>query len=139
MKRFVSRSELHIPILINGYWRTIHFEDTVGGYSYRPKSEEECEALSSHPFCDSGEMWIVEEKEEVPIVRGGMDIPVNQKRYAKADADKKKREIVDGIDSCSDARAYLRERFKDENAVLRSKKEILEYAEARNIFFTGLL
>lgn len=139
MKKFISQRGLQIPVKIGGVWRTLRFQEAKGDYIYTSSCEEECEELLKHPYCVNGDIKVVDENIETPVVRGGMNIPVNQKRYAKADADKKKREIVDGIGSCSDARAYLRERFKDESAILRSKKEILEYAEARNIFFTDLL
>lgn len=144
MKRFISRSELYIPILINGHWITVHFEDMQWGYSYVPKNEDECNELLSHPFCKSGEMWVVEEvEEEVKVQKQPTAIEslakLNKLCRNKSEADAKKKEIVDGVSCCSDARAYLRERFGDENVTLRSKKEILEYADAHNIFFSGLL
>lgn len=137
MKKFVSQRRLHIPVQVEGLWRTLHFQETQGGYEYTPKSEEECEELLKHPYCESGDINVVE-VQATPTHINKLNLEMNEKHYAKAEADKKKREIVEGIGSCSDARAYLRERFGDEEVALRSKKEILEYADTHNIYFTDL-
>lgn len=136
MRRFVSRSELYIPVKIDGIWRTLHFSEMPFGFAYACKSDDEYAELKRHPFMDSGEMWLEETPDETP--KRVAETPIGQKYFDKREAKQEKKEIVEGISTCSDARAYLRERFAGEDALLRSKKEILDYAEEKNIYFSDL-
>ena len=136
MRRFVSRSELHVPVKINGMWRTLHFSEMPFGYAYICTDDDEYSELKSHPFMESGEMWLEETQDEQP--RRVAETEEGQRYMDTKAAKEEKKEIVEGISTCSDARAYLRERFSDESVLLRSKKEITDYASSKNIYFSDL-
>lgn len=136
MKRFYSRVPLYLPVKINDIWRSCKFEESLNKFFYDPKNEEEEKQLMANPDCVNGKIWY-EEKEPV-VQRQEPVTELGKQRKATNEAKKANKEVVDGVASCSDARAFLRERYPDEDVLLRSKKDITEYAASKNIFFSEL-
>lgn len=136
MKRFYSRIPLYLPVKIDGIWRSCKFEESSRKFFYDAKSEEEEKQLMANPDYKNGNVWCEELVEKQP--KKIAETKEGQKYYDKKEAEQQKKEIVDGVASCSDARAFLRERYPDEDVLLRSKKDITEYAASKNIFFSEL-
>ena len=136
MKRFLSKKEYYIPLKVNGVWRTAHFVEVNGGFAYNSTDDEESGQIMRHPYFEEGMIRL--DESEQPQPRRIAETPEGQRYYDKRDAMDRNMEIIEGVGSCSDARSYLRERFPDDNVLLRSKRDIVEYAQSKNIYFSEL-
>lgn len=121
---------------MNGVWRTAHFVEVNSGFAYNSTDDEESEQIMSHPYFTEGMIRL--DESEQPQPRRIAETPEGQRYYDKRDAIDRNMEVIEGVGSCSDARSYLRERFPDDNVLLRSKRDIVEYAQSKNIYFSEL-
>lgn len=125
MKKYSSKSHVAVNVILpNGVHVHVAFEPLTGGGSvYYTNDENLQKALERH--YQYGKLYkgaeVEEPKEEEPVVE---EPAAASKKVSMA--------------SLEDAKEYLIDRFGISRTKLRSKKQIMDAAEAHNIEFEGI-